>query len=283
MNEAHDSLNRFLETRGAQILGRSIGQFSRRIHLVVGGAMLALGVGFLAAPLLGGPPEVIAGGVGPVIAGVLNLSMATAMGRRTAVAPPGQVEYSSEARVLILQLYRERFGWSSNFGMCGLRRGSRLSQRRMNRRLAMAGMAEPLPAPTTHVLDYLERAAEAYQRVAAVLAINKAQPAVVKLGGRALMAAEEALADVFHQASTLCRYPEGLATGRASLEARISTLEEIAGRMESLVASGVEPTRSTRSSIDDFLTDLRLEELARTELRIEPESSGESVREDGAR
>jgi len=276
VSQDRDSLDRFLQTRGAQIVGRSMGQISYKVQGLVGIGITALGFTFLASPLLGAPPEVMMGAIGPMVAGTINLSLAYFTRKRLATQSPSEVVYSPDARALLLTLYRQVSGVNYGFGMM-----SPMNRRHMNirmrRRMAMAGMDGTIPEPANEVLAYLERAAVSYQRIAAVIALGKNQPAVAKLGPRAALAAEESMADIFHHAATLCRYPEGLDSGRQTLTAQISSLDEIAAGLEALTSTSSEPIKLNRSNLDDLLTDIRLEQLARTELRPLRADGGESV------
>lgn len=279
-----DSLDRFLQTRGAQILGRAVGQSSYKVHGIVGAAITTLGLGFLASPLFGAPVEVMAGSIGPLIAGTINIGMAIAARRRIIQSQPGVVEYSPDAKALLLALHRG-LGAGANYYNRMLPIGvlpfaaSRMIARRIHLRLALRGTVGTMPTPAVEVVTYLERAAVAYQRVAAVLATSKNQAAIAKLGPRAALAAEEAMSDIFHHSATLCRYPEGLDAGRKPIEAQIKALEEIADGFENLAATSLEPQSINRSNVDDLLTDLRLEQLARSELRPLRSDGGESIRE----
>jgi len=253
-----------------------MGQISYKVQGLVGIGITALGFTFLASPLLGAPPEVMMGAIGPMVAGTINLSLAYFTRKRLATQSPSEVVYSPDARALLLTLYRQVSGVNYGFGMM-----SPMNRRHMNirmrRRMAMAGMDGTIPEPANEVLAYLERAAVSYQRIAAVIALGKNQPAVAKLGPRAALAAEESMADIFHHAATLCRYPEGLDSGRQTLTAQISSLDEIAAGLEALTSTSSEPIKLNRSNLDDLLTDIRLEQLARTELRPLRADGGESV------
>jgi hypothetical protein len=114
--------------------------------------------------------------------------------------------------------------------------------------------------------------------MSASIALNRSQPPLNKLIPRVAIAAEEAMAEAFHQAATLIRYPEGSTLARRALESQIRILEEIVLRLEELAAHTSTALGPNRSSADDLLTDLRLEALARSELSQVTEGQQQSQR-----
>lgn len=256
MNAEYDSLNRFVETRGSFLLGAAVGQVNYKVQTVVGGALIALSTAFCIAPMFGAPPEIMFGTVGPLTGGVINLAMARAMRRRTVPNQPDAVRLTPPAKQLLMTLYREQFGWWSSPGI--VHGPARRRQVRRMRRLS-----DELTLNDA-VLPYLERAAEAYQRIAAVMSTGSLNGSLTKLGGRAWGAADETMADMLHQCGVLCQFPESLDTAAPQLEQRITTMREIADRMESLRQT--ESPSVASGAVADVLTDLRLEQLARSEV-----------------
>jgi hypothetical protein len=229
--------------------------------------MLVLAAGFSIASAVTHNPGILSAATGPLIAGVVNLSVALGIRRRIAPEAPVQVQMSPQAKSLLLTLYRHVAGWPSGpFVLTG--RPSRFRMRRMQRRLMLAGYGTPVPEPNAEVLALLEGAATAYNRISAVVTANQDVPAIAKMAPRVLLAADEAMSEVFHQSASLSLYPEGVEAGRKRIEGQIASLTQVAGRLESLAGSGAESTENRlRSTMDDVLSELRFEQLARTELQ----------------
>jgi hypothetical protein len=267
VSENRDSLERYLKTRGAQILGHSMNWAGLTLQATIGGLLLAFGIGLAIFAKLSGQGEIVPAGLGPILAGGINLSIALGIRRRISPETPVRAEMTRDAKALLLTLYREVAGWpSSPFGR--EHRGLRFRTRRVQRRLMMAGYGAPVPLPNEQVVALLEGAATAYNRISAAVAVNRDVPAIAKIATRVTLAADEAMAEVFHQAATLSRYPEGFDAGRGKIDTQVNALNEVATRLESLAASGSENhEKRLRSSVDDVLSELRLEQLARTELQ----------------
>lgn len=229
--------------------------------------MLAVGVGILLSPLFGGGREIVPAAIGPLMAGGINLTVALGIRRRLAPEIPVQVEMTRDAKSLLLALYQKTTGWPSAFGMHhGLR------MRRMQRRMAMAGYTTAIPLPNDEVMDLLGSVAAAYNRISAAIGANRENPAIAKMAARVTLAADEVMAEVFHLAATLSRYPEGVAASRGKIEGHRNLLDEIAARLETLATTAESaPERKTNTSVEDVLAELRMEQLARSELAPEEE------------
>lgn len=238
-----------------------------RIQAGLGAAMFLIGVGLSFSMWVSGALEGMAAGIGPLMAGGINLTIALGIRRRLGPETPVRVEMSRDAKSLLLALYRQVAGWpASPLGFETRSRG--LRARKMQRRLMMAGFGAAVPLPNDEVVGLLESAASAYNRVAAVLSANHEIPSIAKMAARVTLAADESMAEIFHLAATLSRYPEGLEGGRLRVEGQIKALEEVADRLESLAASGVGNLENRlRSNVDDVLSELRFEQLARAELQ----------------
>jgi len=270
-------------------LGNSISKVGVRVQTGIGWAMTGVGVAIFATPLLGAPKEMMFAAIGPLIAGIVNVGVAGAVRRRYVDAAP-TVELSSDARALLRHIYRERIGWPTAMAYGAVATaGLRAHARRFARFGGMPPMGEQyspwsatgysgiglhhfgrtLPKLTPEVWDALDRAAHAYNRVAAVQAISRDQGGIGRITGRIDSAADEAMGEILHNSATLCRYPEGADAGRSRIENRILALEELARRLESLTSPTAADMRGTRRAVDEVLDDLRLEQLARSELRLD--------------
>lgn len=276
MSQERESLSRFIQARGPQIIGRTMGQVGFKIQVLVGATMLCVSGAMVTAASLGGPFELGFAALGPGIAGVVNLIVGVTMRMRFAPASVVQVDYSPEARDLVRHLCRQFSAWGPSAAANGFARHARHAAR--HEHFGMRDFGSKLPPPTDEALDFLDRAAKAYQRIAAVLSINKQQPNIVKMGTRVAITAEEAMADIFHQTAVLCRYPESGPSVRRPVVAEIETLEEIALRLEEMSSELPQPHGPNRTSVEDLLTDLRLEALSRAELRPTDDSDSRSQR-----
>ncbi|AIE87702.1 hypothetical protein [Fimbriimonas ginsengisoli] len=278
MNDDRDSLERYLKSRGAQILGHSLNRAGLTIQAGVGGLMLAVAGAFLVAPLFGASKDLLPAAIGPLFAGGINLTIALAIRRRIVPDTPVRVEMSRDARSLLLVLYQQVAGWPTPLGGFNY-----LRMRRMRRRMWVAGLTSQIPLPNQEVIGFLERAAEAFNRISAVVGGQREVPAIAKMSARVTLAADEAMAEIFHQAATLSRYPEGVQAGRGRIEAEIQALGQVAAGLESLAATGESILeRQPRTSVADVLSELRLEQLARRELTIDdrPNSIEDQLRAD---
>jgi hypothetical protein len=133
---------------------------------------------------------------------------------------------------------------------------------------------EPVNAEVVALLDV---AAEQFNRIQGIL--ESPHGSLVKLAPQAFAAADEAMAEILHHGAVFDKYPESVNATRKTVEARIASLRELADRLEELATGDQTLTDKVAytSSIDSVLEDLRLEQLARSELRVPPED--EQVRE----
>ncbi|HEY0866322.1 MAG TPA: hypothetical protein VGE01_03030 [Fimbriimonas sp.] len=279
------SLDRFMKTRGLQMLGHSAYKVSSKVQMVIGGFLTAFGVGMIVAPQFGGDPSIVPGSLGPLIAGAVNFAVGLNLHRRFVADREIDVSLTAEAKALLMALHRRLYGWFSPWAWqanqpgaiqinpiwSGTPRPGRFAARRERRTAMWMGVStDMVPAEIDDAeLGPLERVAFEYNRVTGALASGmSASATLAKLCPRIQRAADEAMADALHQAAMLIKLPEGGAVARKRLEAQEASLRELAERMESLVAEQPSLTDKVayRSSIDDVLDELRLENLARSEL-----------------
>lgn len=287
-----------MQTRGTSMLGYSSYRYSSAIQIAIGSVLSALGVGMLMGPLFGGDPGMMAGALGPIIGGSVNIAVGVSMRRRYVSDSTAHVELTPEAKGLLMALHRRLFGWRSpwvwstnpewrGFGpswRTGVPFGAHRMARRA-RRAAMWGGVTPEMVPETiddDELQDLDQVAAQYNRTIGNLEASKAGSATLsKLAPRIAKAADEAMAEALHQAAMLMKFPEGGSIARAKLQQQQKALQELADRVETMAAgqSGIADQLPARSSIDDVLDELRLEQLARSELRSEPERKDVQARD----
>jgi hypothetical protein len=152
---------------------------------------------------------------------------------------------------------------------------------------AMA-QASPVPAVksareflTDPAFELLDRAAIEYNRIAGCLETGRAtgSATLIKVAPSVLQAADEAMADVLHQASVLDRYPESHEAATLAAEDEIRLLRETADRVEDLSIAPPDGARTTAASrLEGVLEDLRFEQLARSELREPAEELDQQTR-----
>lgn len=268
-----------MQTRGSQWLGASDYRYSGTVQMIVGSVLLGLSVIGAGIGLASGDPQSAFGAIGPFLAGSINLGIGMMQKRRFAPHAVSDVTLTPEAKGLLMSLRREMYGWQGPWMTPGFYVGPMMMhQRRMARRsrhYAMFNGITPDMIPddlAPNELEPLERAAAEYNRVAGGVAMgNSGSALLAKMGPRVVKAADEVMADVLHQTAMLAKYPEGINAARARLEAQIHALKELADRVEAMAAEQPNLTDKVayRSSIDDVLDELRLEQLARNELKPE--------------
>jgi hypothetical protein len=262
------------------MLGYSAYRVSSLIQIVVGGVCAVAGLGMFTAPLFGADPAMMAGAIGPLIAGAVNIGVGLSF-RRKMIDHTCTVQLTPEAKALLMGRHRRLYGWMSpglpwtpGLGLShrhGLI-GGPIATRRA-RRMAMWTGVTPDMVPDDIEEDelvQLDRVAAEYNRTIGALESSKAGSATLaKMAPRILKAADEAMADALHQAAMLVKYPEGGSAAKARLKAQENSLREIAERVESLATDnqGFTDKVAYKSSIDDVLDELRLESLARAELK----------------
>lgn len=240
--------------------------------------MTAAGASMLTIGALGGPREMALAAIGPLCGGLPNLVMGLIYRAKHAGDKTEPIMLTPEARILLVNLSHHIRGWgspwkaSSPHNMAGVGMGSHLSAaprqdygRRSPVRRSLATIAGQVE------LDGLEQAAHEYNRIAGVLAAGSSGSAMLaKMSQRVTRAADEVMADALHQAALVAKYPEGASAARQKLTSLTDNLRELADRIErvSNEQTSITDKVAYRSSIDDVLDELRMEQVARDELRL---------------
>lgn len=267
------SLDRFLKQRGAS----GLGLYGKRVvwmQGIMGGVMTALGLAAL-IPGLGMDPGAASGflfggamcfGLSQVMRVRLQPMMATSNWKLTA-----------EAKGLLLKLVQERLHWSG-FGLGGPIHGrhGRIMMRRIarnsgDRSFNFFGMSSSKINP--EVIDLLESASAQFNRIQGILE-SPAGSSLTKVSATAAKASEDAMAAIFDNAATMDRYPESSATTRQQIQKEIGLLQELGDRLQDLTTRQ-DPLAVTTSNtaMDSVLEELKLEQLARTELQTSTEEA----------
>jgi hypothetical protein len=264
------SLERFIRARGIQLLGRGGSPVGHRVQSGVGYASLAGAGAFVVAGILTREYALDLAAIGPFLGGVVNLTISSAMKRKAGNGNHGAVQLSPEAKQLMSALlwkyvwsetpwYRSE-GWWGASGKPGVERSHRRAQgRRYTTRF------DSIPA---EALDLLESAAMNYNRVQGLLEIRQSDTVLARLVPKVSLAAEETIADILHQTALVSKFPESSSALVKSIHERIHHLGEMADGIEkiTLTESAFPEKLVTRTSTQEVLEELRLEQLARTEL-----------------
>ena len=188
-------------------------------------------------------PGILYGGLGPAIAGVVNLSCGM-WARSLALRNSTGITLTDEARALLQALVARASVWQG---------GWRPRTAPMQGPHAWPGYRAPAEPPST-AMDALDRAAEAYNRVADALGDAKDERS-----SRLRSAADAGMGEALHLA----------ATPRADvmeIERVVARMDELAGLVEAS-AGRPDAVSALRSNLDATLEELRAENDARQELR----------------
>jgi hypothetical protein len=268
-NRQISSLDRFVNGRGPVFAG--VTDDSRRILALgfVGGFYAVMGVGLVASGLMhSGAAQVIPGlsflTCGTVVTGVREWLRRRPNAEMTCHAP-----VTPEARALLRSLIAHLNGWA--FGP----RMRRLRLRRAMRRGLLRSMhdrrCEDVLSPAA--FRVLDDAARELNRIGGALALDQ-PPAGSTLGEMApniRAAADEAMAEILHDAALLDRYPEGAARLEEQARQRIAGLRTLADHVQRLQSTGDVPLQAgtSASRIENVLEQLRADEQARAELGVD--------------
>ena len=236
------ALDRFARTRGVALVGSTAYGRNWKIQTWVGGVCLGIAGVVAASSVAVHDPSIAYGALGPFLAGTINTTLG--LGFRRAARNQSSVALTDEAAALLRALVARAQVWQG---------GWRPRHARMHGAQAWPGYRAPIQ-PSAGMMDALERAAEAHNRVSDVLGDAHDERAA-----RLRSAADAGIGEALHLA----------ATGRADaaeIERVVARLDELAGLVERSV-EGPAATSALRSNLESTLEELRAEEEARRELR----------------
>ena len=275
------SLDRYLESQAGLMLSHASLRRGRAIMAVVGTCMLLVAIFIVMAALISGHHGVAGAAIGPGIAGMVNLGISRAMRSRTNPAMDVNANLTAEARAFMANLMKDVYGWPYAWGAIEpglgwesegqhLNKFERQHERHAWRRMIASGSwgkrqqsARQCLQPTAFEMP--DKAAFQYNRVAAALASGGAE--IARFAPTVKAAADQAMADMFHVGYLLDAYPESQVASQAKAAHEIAQLTELADRLEEMQKQPqAAPAISASSPIRSVLEELRLDQLARSEL-----------------
>jgi hypothetical protein len=284
------SLDRFLKNRAAVGLGL-VDKRITAMQSIMGTIISAFGITVLLAGAVQGTGD-HGFGLAMTFAGGMMLAMSQILRRRFRSISTSEWRLSTEAKGLLLKLVRRRLGWmdGGGFSMMGpmafpMGRHSRRRLRHLAWDTGEPGfgfLSRPAAEVSPEVTELLDVAAEHYNRVAGLVHTPAPRSAIAKLAPAATAAADEAMADILHEAATLEKYPESSSATRKQIETAIRALQELGNRLEEVATRDQSLTDRVdySSRMDSVLEELRLEQLARSELQKSDGDLGQRLNQD---
>jgi hypothetical protein len=267
------SLERFVKTRGVLLSGTTPSSKNLLIQFWIGLGLIVAGLAVLLVALISGHGSIAFGAIGPLTAGFINMFMALYLKKKLVQAPPPAVAVTPEARKMLSAL-AYKYIWSKNSWMRGQQTWMDPAMQAQLEGYQYWNPAGGLchenglkSLPDT-VWDRLEEAAFHYNRTVGAIEASASGGSLHRLAPRIIQGADEAILDVMHQAQMVSKFPEGLGTIQTRLENSVGTLRELGDRVEALVLREPSFTErlSSRSSAEEILDELRLEQAAFSEL-----------------
>ena len=281
------SLDRYLESQAGLMLSHASLRRGLMIMGAIGSMMLIVALLIVFAAVGSGQPAVMAGAIGPGIAGFVNLVLSRVLRARTKPGLEVNANLTPEARSFMANLMKEVYGWPRAWGAIEPKRiweSKDLNEfdRRQNKferhrerhawsRMIQSGswgkrQRQSKECLQASAFDALDKAAFQYNRIAGALASG--HPEMSRLAPTVKAAADQSMADMFHVGYLLDAYPESQSSAQAKADQEIAALTELANRLESIqqVPASQELALSKPSPIKSVLEELRLDQLARAEL-----------------
>ena len=248
-NESHESLERFIRGRSIFMFANGSGKWSFRVNIAAGYVLLSAAFTALFVMLLvRAPSDALWAAMGPGIAGLVNLYVGHSTKRRFLSNVPVSWALSVQGRALVWTLIR-------SYRVGPIREMSRLSHM--------------IRKPQQETLELLDRSAFVYNRIVGLLQPGTSVELPAHVIVAAQTAADEAMCAILNSAGSLDEYPESGEAHRVAIARQTELLSELAERISSLAAAhGEAPIQQTSSSMQRVLDELRLEQLARSELRF---------------
>jgi hypothetical protein len=143
--------------------------------------------------------------------------------------------------------------------------------------LSMFG--KPAADISPQVLEFLEAAAEQYNRITGIIQAPATAGSLTKVGPSAIAAADETMAEILHQSATIDKYPESAAATGKQIENAIKAITELGDRLEDIATRDQLLTEKVNyaSKMDSVLEELRLDQLARSELHTATEENQQKL------
>lgn len=259
------SIQRFLKSRGAEMIGRGMNRKAGQIQVGIGAALLVAGTALAAVSLSTGPSGLLMASIGPASAGIINLGIGAIQLRMAKDGPLAPL--TQEARTMLVFLTRAFLPRPASevfrVGQPGA--GVKVS---LNSGRSITALND-LYLPKTEALILFEEAVGSYHRIQATLASEPDHPSLSRLAARTLAASEEALVDCLHHLYTIAKFPEATENVLPKIERSVQSLGMLSKRIEEIAfdPSSFAPTSPIRSGVDDVLAELDLERMARVEIQ----------------
>ncbi len=250
MSEKYESLGRFVRSRSSVLFSQRHGKWSFRVNFIVAGV---LGTGSLATIItilaIHGPREVLLGTIGPSIAAIVNFVVGATLRRKFSSSVSSSWQLTNEGRALAWQIHwRFLRDWATRAP-----RGDWVY--RINSRIQ------------DETLAILDEAAFAYNRILGSLQPGTSVAISAHVASNAQTAADESMCAILNSAALLDRYPESGKAHRDAISKQVELLNELGDRVASLGAGRSDSQgASVSGSMQRVLDELRLEQLARSEL-----------------
>ncbi len=288
------SLDRYLESQAGLMLSHASMRRGIVLMGVIGAAMLLVALFFVILAGVTGKHGLLGGAFGPGLAGLVNTTISQVLRRRTKPAMEVNANLTPEARSFMANLMKDVYGWPQAWGAVEPKMGwestgphmnkfDRQHERHAWRRMLASGSWGKRQQSSKQCLqpgafEMLDKAAFQYNRIAGVLAAG--HPEVTRFAPTVKAAADQAMADMFHVGYLLDAFPESQSTAQGQATQEIAQLTELADRMEDLLKQPEGLPASVRTSpISSVLEELRLDQLARSELgKDDPEAHVTSVK-----
>jgi hypothetical protein len=279
------SIQRFLQHRAPQVL---IGAYTRNGYIWQMMAAVAcgiIGVSLLTSGLLFHNLGLRLSSIGPLLAGGINLYVGNRFRKKVQGQAP-EARLSEEAKGFLHSLMRST---NTNWGSCGWNQNGKWQQHLPSANPIENGESifhqlgkhwgllpktpkDILPKP---VYDILEIACFHYNRVFGILEGSRTDSAVAKVSQSVRAGADEALFSVLHNTALMQKFPETISTSSRDCEEKIRALKELADRLGQIQTRpvSISDRLGYSSAMDSALEELRLEHLAREELKVQDQET----------
>ena len=276
------SFARFLRARGPEWVGGSLGRPSYRLQIGIGSGILTIPVIMASAVFLGAPHEMLYGMAGPLIAGIINIGIGLNMRNKVLQADVPPVTLTKPARDFLAKLIRAQSGWGAIHSFHAP--GTAFGQVQVGRSFRSQGLASMVNEMGAEMFDLLEQSAFQFNRIFGALTTAGKNSAATKLAPKVSSAASEAMADILHNSAMLAQYPEGGAAARMRIANQMGALRELGDHMERITTQPDSITERlvSRNQLDDVLDELRMDELARRELKIAQSELPQNINQSGS-
>ena len=263
------SLDRFIWEKGMKILsyGSKGAVFGLTASAIINGS-IGLVFTIISATAAGRSHLIIAGGI--LLSTALIMGLIAFFQYRRSKQSGSEVQLNTEASSLISQL-ATHIGWYNPASMGN--RSYQYQNQMKPWKNWWGGVKTSSQILSAEVFEMLERAAFQYNRLSGLLVLAKsASGRSSRMEPNIRNASDQTMFGILNQVALVDKRPESASAIRSQVDHQIKQLEELGDRLELLLS---EPTNnfdaiSSTSAMDSVLEDLRMEQLAREEIRYRP-------------